>query len=520
MSDTRLFVQNQATTLAGSGAIVGATSITLTTFTQVDGTTKLAMTDFGTKGYLTLEPGSSTQEEAITFTGLTQNASGTTTLTGVSTQLMVSPYTETSGLAKAHPGGAKVVVTNTAGFYDNFANKADDETITGLWAFPNGTNNPTIGSSYVAPTAATQAATKQYVDSVVAGTANYDQNLISGVAGTTLAAGNLVYLKVSDGRWWLADATVAATINNIKLGFAQGTATAGNSVNILIGGIDKNQSGLTAGTVYYATNTPGSIGSSAGTSAWVVGQALTTTQFILDPNFTYIPTSNQKAAMVGTSGTQISGSNKLVDASDVSSAAASGKIVRATGTALPALSGINLVSTSIAGAFVTGQVQGDVLYKGSTGGWSRLAAGTSGQFLKTQGAAANPIWANAVAAFVNGSTTRNGDTASGTQTIAHGLGRTPIYVRISVLQTIGANDWAESHGAYNGTTTSCIEQHDNTTTQVSSNSTSLVARVITTQAAGDEQTATITVDSTNINLAWTKTGTPSANPMCIQWEAA
>jgi len=36
--------------------------------------------------------------------------------------------------------------------------------------------------------------------------------------------------------------------------------------------------------------------------------------------------------------------------------------------------------------------QGDVLYRGSSA-WARLAAGTSGQFLQTQGTGANPQWA-------------------------------------------------------------------------------------------------------------------------------
>lgn len=55
-----------------------------------------------------------------------------------------------------------------------------------------------------------------------------------------------------------------------------------------------------------------------------------------------VPTQNENDALVGTSGTAVSSSNKLVDAADVSDAAASGKIVRATGTALPALSAQNL----------------------------------------------------------------------------------------------------------------------------------------------------------------------------------
>lgn len=40
-----------------------------------------------------------------------------------------------------------------------------------------------------------------------------------------------------------------------------------------------------------------------------------------------------------------------------------------------------------------GGTQGDILYRGASS-WSVLAPGTSGQFLKTQGAAANPTWDN------------------------------------------------------------------------------------------------------------------------------
>lgn len=43
-------------------------------------------------------------------------------------------------------------------------------------------------------------------------------------------------------------------------------------------------------------------------------------------------------------------------------------------------------------AAITG-VQGDIIYRNATA-WVKLAAGTSGWFLKTQGAAADPIWAN------------------------------------------------------------------------------------------------------------------------------
>jgi len=42
--------------------------------------------------------------------------------------------------------------------------------------------------------------------------------------------------------------------------------------------------------------------------------------------------------------------------------------------------------------FITSAAQGDILFRGAAL-WERLGAGTSGHFLKTQGAAADPVWA-------------------------------------------------------------------------------------------------------------------------------
>jgi hypothetical protein len=44
--------------------------------------------------------------------------------------------------------------------------------------------------------------------------------------------------------------------------------------------------------------------------------------------------------------------------------------------------------------FIGSAAQGDILYRGASG-WARLGAGTSGQYLQTQGASANPVWATA-----------------------------------------------------------------------------------------------------------------------------
>lgn len=52
-----------------------------------------------------------------------------------------------------------------------------------------------------------------------------------------------------------------------------------------------------------------------------------------------------------------------------------------------------LASKAVSLAKMEDGTQGDVLYYGASGVIARLGYGTSGQFLKTQGASSNPIWA-------------------------------------------------------------------------------------------------------------------------------
>lgn len=138
------YVQSPTLYLAGNGVIVGATSAVLTNLTDIYGNV-LTMSDFGSLGYITFEP-DTTNEESATFTGITANANLTYTLTGLKTSLAKSPYTETSGLVRNHAGGTKLVVTDTAGHWNNFANKVNDETITGRWG---SATVPSAGNDYV-----------------------------------------------------------------------------------------------------------------------------------------------------------------------------------------------------------------------------------------------------------------------------------------------------------------------------------------------------------------------------------
>lgn len=285
--------QLQNAFLAGAGAIAGATSIILKSFKSIDGV-NLAMSDFGSIGYLTMEPGNNTLEEQVSFTSLTQNSNGTCTLGGIKSVLFLTPYTATSGLSKTHAGSTTVVVTNTSGYYNEFTIKQNDEAVTGQWTFPN------------PPLANANPATKQYVDDLVSGgTITVSGLIVAGTAGETVAAGNFLYLKVSDGLWYKTDADSASTTDLLQIGIAQGSGTVNNPVTggVMLQGIDTNQSGLAAGTLYYLSGTAGAISSSAGAVERAIGQGRTTTSIYFNPNFYYIPTANQKGAFVGTSGT-------------------------------------------------------------------------------------------------------------------------------------------------------------------------------------------------------------------------
>lgn len=111
--------------------------------------------------------------------------------------------------------------------------------------------------------------------------------------------------------------------------------------------------------------------------------------------------------------------------------------------------------------------QGDVLYYGASGAPARLAAGTSGQYLKTQGAAADPVWADVVAGTVNKYSTGWVQTVNSTTvedgatlTVPHALSTADITVQVwandsdsdSGAQQVVNQEWAGSssffYGAY------------------------------------------------------------------------
>jgi len=124
------FIQVQKLSLDGSGCTSTATSITLKSFSFVGGTS-VTMADVGSVGFMTLDP-STSREEQITFTGLTQNANGTATITGVIRgKRGAFPYDLVAALRQPHSGGSVAVMSNTAAFYGNISAYADSLAIAG-----------------------------------------------------------------------------------------------------------------------------------------------------------------------------------------------------------------------------------------------------------------------------------------------------------------------------------------------------------------------------------------------------
>lgn len=245
--------------------------------------------------------------------GTASGTSVTSLLRGVDT---LTGNTSVSSLIFSHRRGADVKITDFPVFsvVRNIINGGD--------TLPN----PITYAAGISPVANQDLATKAYVLSVVSGgTVTTNAVTITGKAGETVAAGNLLYFKTADGLWYKTSASTASTVNNTQLGISQGAGTVGNSITggILIRGVDTNNTG-TGGSIVYASNTSGALSTSAGTTERAVGQYLTASGGLyFDPNFYYLPTADQKAAVAGGGnfGTP-SSSNKFITESYNSSASA------------------------------------------------------------------------------------------------------------------------------------------------------------------------------------------------------
>ena len=198
-----------------------------------------------------------------------------------------------------------------------------------------GTNAPSlyrkIARLYNAatPTLADDLVTKAYADSLAYG-GNIDRVIVSGNAGEVVASGDIVYFDETAKEWKLADASVVSTSENIMLGIAQGAGSDGVNITggVLIKGLDSTHAGMTIGDVQYLSDTSGGISASPGTVQVELGFASTATTLVFNPRFKFYLTQAWKDALAGQSGTALSGTNKVVDAADVTTAKTANRVAR------------------------------------------------------------------------------------------------------------------------------------------------------------------------------------------------
>jgi hypothetical protein len=140
-------------------------TINLSSFAEPISGIPYTMTYLNTsKGYATLDPQLPTKSEFISFTGITQNTNGTAQLTGVTRG--ISRVIGTNGcvasttLASSHSGQSSLILSNSPCFYNEFAVKSNNETITGQWTFSTFPITPTTPISSPTTTGMVQIATQ------------------------------------------------------------------------------------------------------------------------------------------------------------------------------------------------------------------------------------------------------------------------------------------------------------------------------------------------------------------------
>jgi hypothetical protein len=484
------YVQTNTLYLSGSGVVVGATSLTLTSLTDIYGNV-LTMTDFGSVGYGTLEP-DTTNEESFVFTGITPNANSTYTLTGVQTTLAKSPYTASSGLVRSHAGGTKAVITDNVSFWATFANKNNDETIFGNWTF------------------------------------NTAPSSLSATPASTTALGNL---RVS-------------VTPLTKLGTATITIASPAVVTLA-------SHGLTLGdTVQFTTTGALPTGLTPSANYYVISSGLTANAFEIS--------ATPGGTAVNTSGTQ-SGTHALYRTTPVAVGNDDPRVTsNAYGVSATGTDDYAITLASAPAAYAAGQVYAFKADVANTGGATLNVNGLGAKAITKHGATAlatNDIPAGSIAevrydgtqfqlttptnaittvvtshVYGAGSASKNlADANAATQTIAHGLGVAPTKIRMrfayngsggsATFSGFSDGSWITG-GSYVATVADLIEGTSTATADAIAIGNSYVIKLSdpASNPATNFQTATVTVDGSNITLTWSKTGTPTGT-VTFFWEA-
>lgn len=128
--------------------------------------------------------------------------------------------------------------------------------------------------------------------------------------------------------------------------------------------------------------------------------------------------------------------------------------------------------------------------------------------------------------MAHGQSSRTGTAASGSQTVAHGLGITPRMVIFHASAAIDTNENCHSDGSSDGTNNyyvfhATIEGTSSALTDLSGGGSTLCIVVVGAGGigGGDGQSASAAFDATNITLTWTKISSGSNGDVYFHWVA-
>jgi len=267
----------------------------------------------------------------------------------------------------------------------------------------------------------------------------------------------------------------------------------------------------------YTTNT-GTVTSVSGTTNRITVATGTTTP-VIDISATFEALLGKVASPLS----QFASTTSSQLAGVISDETGSGALVFATSPTLvtPALGTPSaLVGTNITGtgaSFTAGQATAALGLKSATTtvSVSSATAPSSGQVLTaTSSTAATWQTPTATAATTKtGVATRDTSLASGSQTIAHGLGRTPLIIKFTVMGGSGSGPFSQSHmGTYDGSNKCVGSLHGSSSGTFSAYSSTSFSAALASSDVNPSTTGitgTMTADATNITIAWTKNGSPT-----------
>jgi len=482
------------------------TSITLSSFLEPVSGTPYTMVLLNTDiAYGTIAP-KTVNSEFISFTGITQNVDGTATLTGVTRGLQKKyPFTSSATFKLAHSGQSVFIISNPPQVYEEYAALKNDNAFLGDNTGPN----PTTAQSYV---------TRDWILALINGGAISVNNVVeSGTAGTTIAAGNLIYFSETDNEWLLCDADTLATVFNVKLGIAQGSGTNGNPITngVLTYG-SYTTSGLTQGDLCYASNTAGGINSgTSGTTPRVIGIAKSTTALYFDPNFQNT-LYNYAVDAVGTDSYAIT----LAGAFNAYYPGMPAVFKVGTANTGPATLNVNgLGAKALVRNGSTALITGDIL------SGQIIYAVYDGISFQVQTPSSNiPVGSTGQRTYVYVGTFDLTNASNTNVVITHSLGTIPSlveatfkYYAYSVVSTFPRSDVSESDGtaiiASNGSVSSYASTVDYV---IASNaqtdnavSTSVIGTLYSVSNAAYQEFTLSTITTTQLTLVNTKTGSPT-----------